>query len=197
LIVNMTALRELNRRPPLVFLPCCVHRLVSAQEETTGAAEVLELLHHADSCNLDQLPPEGPTFTGVHYAPHPHVVVLLTMISGQDFPALSSLPCPSAQQRHEIAEYTDGIAVRGAGEQSPLLSPTVLSPKPPALALASTRPLQGGLKVAQRTGDSAAADPEAIALLHQKSSMGAATAEEAWTIHTLGTAEEGRNNLAV
>lgn len=89
-----------------------------------------------------------------------------------------------------------------AGEQSPLLSPllspAVLSPKPSALGLASAQPLQGGLKVAQRTGDSAAADPEAIALLHQKSSMGAATVEEAWTIHTLGgSADEGRNNMAV
>lgn len=52
-------------------LPCCVHRTVSAQEETTSAAEVLELLHHADSCNLDQLPPEGPTFTGVRISDSP------------------------------------------------------------------------------------------------------------------------------
>lgn len=34
-----------------------------AQEEAS-AAEVLELLHHADSCDLDKLPPQGPTFTG-------------------------------------------------------------------------------------------------------------------------------------
>ncbi len=29
-----------------------------------SAAEVLEVLHHADSCDLDTLPPQGPTFTG-------------------------------------------------------------------------------------------------------------------------------------
>ena len=180
-----------------MFLPCCVHRMVSAQEETTSAAEVLELLHHADSCNLDQLPPEGPTFTGAH---PPHIDmgsdghVLALRISY----AVTGLwpPC-SAIIRYQIVEPKYVALWQRAGEQSPLLSPTVLSPKPSALALASARPPQGGIKMAQRTGDSAAADPEAIALLHQKSSMGAATAEEAWTIHTLGTAEEGRNNLPV
>ena len=60
-----------GRRLLLVLLPCCVHRTVSAQEETTSAAEVLELLHHADSCDLDQLPPEGPTFTGAPCANTP------------------------------------------------------------------------------------------------------------------------------
>lgn len=33
-------------------------------QEKVSAAEVLELLHHADSCDLNTLLAQGPTFTG-------------------------------------------------------------------------------------------------------------------------------------
>lgn len=83
-----------------------------------------------------------------------------------------------------------------AGEVSPLLVAS-LRAKPSAFALQQSAAASGAKRF---FGASGASGDGAVALLHQKSSMGAASAEEAWTIHTLAGQEaalESQNNLAI
>ncbi len=64
---------------------------------------------------------------------------------------------------------------------------------------ACAAPSAGGGTKPQAAMDSAGGGG-AVALLHQSSSMGASSAEERWTIHTLAgqeAASDARNNLAI
>ncbi len=84
----------------------------------------------------------------------------------------------------------------GAGEGSPLVSASPLGAagKPSAVQLLAAGVAPGVHSKLSSGGRGG------VALLHQKGSVGAASAEEAWTIHTLDAAEaaaEARNNLAV